>query len=583
MRFFKNSFFITVTIGLAVALEAMTISSLQEFNTINNSFQEASSKYKNYGKDVTLSEIKYSEAATQELMQLVVNNDIETFKTIANKNFIQEIYQKNQYTPIWFNDKGIKQDSLNELCTIIQADITLDENGPVFKRSQELQSLLSTNPKLTLQQQLYYDLQLSSLYKSYVSYHLYGAIEWKGFEQKLATLRRNKMNADWVTNTPKYNIAELMFAYPLSHIIAVTTPNSFGYQQLLSELRRLKKIQKQGGWKKLSNSPQLRYGKSGALVKQLTERLESSGDYRCQHNGATYTYDQCLQKAVKQFQIRHGISASGSINNYTISKLNLPVEWKINKVLLNIDRIKRLPDQPEDRYIMVNIPDFKLYYKENGQEKLSMRVIVGDKEHHTPIFSNAVSYIVLNPYWIIPDTIAKQEVIPEMIKNPNYLAQKGYEVRKDFAFSRPPLDCNSINWSQVLRNKQSNEYKFVQPPGPNNALGKIKFKFPNQFAVYMHDTPTKNLFKKGERAFSHGCIRVADPEGLLATFAPHERSVNYDRAQAILKGKTKTQLNLSERVPVHIVYLTAWINSDGLLHYRNDVYNYDSKQIRSIE
>jgi murein L,D-transpeptidase YcbB/YkuD len=248
---------------------------------------------------------------------------------------------------------------------------------------------------------------------------------------------------------------------------------------------------------------------------------------------------------------------------------------------LNIDRIKSLPDQPENRYIMVNIPDFRLYYKENGQQKLTMRVIVGDKTHHTPIFSNKVSFIVLNPYWLIPDSIVQKEMIPKMLKNPKYLEERGYEVRKDYRFSRPPIDTSKIDWARVLRNGQTKKYKFMQPPGPKNALGKIKFKFPNRFAVYLHDTPTKKLFNKGRRAFSHGCIRIAEPRALLATFAKHERSVNYNSAKRILRGKEKKQLNLSEHVPVHIVYLTAWINTDGLLHYRSDVYNYDSKQHRS--
>ena len=277
----------------------------------------------------------------------------------------------------------------------------------------------------------------------------------------------------------------------------------------------------------------------------------------------------------------YGLHASGSINKYTRGKLNLSVNWKIKKLLLNIDRIKRLPNQPEDRYILVNIPDFRLYYKENGKQKLTMRVIVGDKTHHTPIFSSKVSFIVLNPYWLIPDSIVQKEMIPKMLKNPKYLEERGYEVRKDYRFANAPLDTSKIDWEKVLRNGQTKKYKFMQPPGKKNALGKIKFKFPNRFAVYLHDTPTKKLFNKGRRAFSHGCIRIAEPRALLATFAKHEASVNYNSAKRILRGKEKKQLNLSQHVPVHIVYLTAWINTDGLLHYRPDVYNYDSKQHRS--
>jgi murein L,D-transpeptidase YcbB/YkuD len=263
--------------------------------------------------------------------------------------------------------------------------------------------------------------------------------------------------------------------------------------------------------------------------------------------------------------------------------MNISVDWKIKKLLLNLDRIKRLPDQPEDRYIVVNIPEFRLYYRENGKDKLSMRVIVGDKKHHTPIFSNRISYIVLNPYWIMPDSIVQKEMIPNILKNPNYLADRGYEVRTSYSTKAPTIDTSKIDWEKVLRYGQTKKYKFMQPPGPKNALGKIKFKFPNQFAVYLHDTPTKKLFKKGIRAFSHGCIRISQPNALLSIFASIDPAISYNRSQQILRGKTKTQLNLTQTVPVHIVYLTAWVHSDGLLHYSTDVYNYDSKQKRAIQ
>ena len=231
---------------------------------------------------------------------------------------------------------------------------------------------------------------------------------------------------------------------------------------------------------------------------------------------------------------------------------------------------------------MVNIPDFRLYYRENGRNALTMRVIVGDKTHHTPIFSNKVTYIVLNPYWLIPDSIVKKEMIPGILKNPNFLEERGYEVRKNYRLKRPPIDTSKIDWARVLRTGQTKKYKFMQPPGSRNALGKIKFKFPNQFAVYLHDTPTKKLFNKYPRAFSHGCIRIAEPKALLATFAKHERSVNYNRSKQVLRGKRKKQLNLASPVPVHIIYLTARVKSDGLVHYLPDVYAYDAKQSRSI-
>jgi len=564
---------------LAVAIEAMTVNSAKKLDSINSSFQEVSSNYQNFNNDVTLSEIIYNDKSTKMMMNMLITDEAKTFSHLSHKKFIQNIYEQNRYLPLWFDSYGIKRSKVNELFKAINNDITLNNKGRIKKQFRYLDKKISNTKKRELNHELNLDLELSSLYRTYIGYHISGGIDWWSFQKKLSYLRRHKTAANWATHNPKYNIANLMLNYPLSHVLSVTTPTSFGYSKMIKELKRLKKVQAQGGWQKIPNSSQLRYGRAGSVVKKLKRRLQSEGDYTCQQ--INNKYDSCLKKAVKRFQKRHGIYASGAINKLTRSKLNLSVNWKVKKLLLNIDRVKRLPDQAEDRYILVNIPSFRLYYKENGKQKLTMRVIVGDKTHHTPIFSNKVSFIVLNPYWLIPDSIVQKEMIPKMLKNPNYLKERGYEVRKNYAFSRPPMDTSKINWAKVLRNGQTKKYKFMQPPGPKNALGKIKFKFPNRFAVYLHDTPTKKLFKKGRRAFSHGCIRIAKPSALLATFAPHERSVNYNKSLRILKGKKKTQLNLSQHVPVHIVYLTAWINTDGLLHYRSDIYGYDSKQHRS--
>jgi len=573
-------FIIVLTIALAVTIEAVTLDSVQEFKKINDSFQKVSQKHASYGKDVSLKEIIYNEDNTRELENQLLYTPNESLKKITHKNFLQDIYQRVNYVPLWFNYQGIKKEKLFNLFSTIKSDPTLEPNGKVNKQRKALEKAINTTKTRTLKHELSLELRLTDLARTYLGYHLYGALNWRAFQNKLSSLRRHKIAANWVTTKRKYDIAHLMLNFSFPRLVEMTTPKSFGYPKMIKALKRLRKAQKQGGWKKIPNSSQLRYGRSGNLVKRLTLHLQSEGDYHCVHKGKKYIYDKCVQQAVKRFQKRHGLYASGKINKYTIRKLNLSVNWKIKKVVLNLERIQKLPEQAEDRYVMVNIPDFRLYYKDNGREKLTMRVVVGDKKHHTPVFSNKISYIVLNPYWLIPDSIVQKEIIPKMIKNPKYLIERGYEVRKNYALSRPPLDSLKIDWAKILRYKQTKKYKFVQPPGKKNALGKIKFKFPNQFAVYLHDTPAKKYFKKGVRAFSHGCIRISQPNAFLKTFAPHEYSVNYRRAQRVLKGKKKTQLNLSQHVPVHIVYLTAWIKSDGLLHYRNDIYGYDSKQHR---
>jgi len=576
----KSVLIIIFITALAVIVEAVTLSSVDKLGQINSTFQQQSKNYKNYEKDITLSEIIYDEKTTKGLMKLIISNEEQTFRTIRNKKFIQDVYQRKTYRPIWFNNQGLIKEALYDLFDHIENDNTLEDNGPLKRRYRKLKQKISQIQTRVIDKELFLDLELTSLYRTYMGHHLYGAINWWGFQKKLKNMRRRHLAANWVVNTPKYDIADMLLRYKISDIVARTTPTSFNYTSLSNELSRLRAIQRQGGWRKISASRQLRYGKSGNQVKRLINRLKSEGDYTCQAN--TNKFGPCLKKAIKQFQKRHGLGQTGTVNTSTRKKLNLSVNWKIKKILLNLDRIKRLPDQAENRYIMVNIPDFRLYYRENGRDALTMRVIVGDKTHHSPIFSNKISFIVLNPYWLIPDSIVKKEMIPGILRDPNYLTQRGYEVRKNYKFSRPPINTSKIDWARVLRTGQTKKYKFMQPPGTRNALGKIKFKFPNQFAVYLHDTPNKKLFKKYPRAFSHGCIRIAEPKALLATFAKHERSVNYNRSKQILRGKVKTQLNLASPVPVHIIYLTARVKSDGLVHYLPDVYGYDAKQSRSL-
>jgi len=576
----KTVLIILFIIALAVVVEAVTLSSVDQVQQLHTSFHEQSKNYKNYDKEITLSEIIYDEKTTKGLMKLIISDEEKTFRTIKHKKFIQDIYQRKMYRPIWFNKQGVIKEAVNDLFNHIKKDDTLEDNGPLKRRYRKLKQKMAQVKTGAIDKELLLDLELTSLYRSYMGHHLYGAINWRRFQQRLRNLRRAGIAANWVTKTPKYDIADMLLQYKISDIVARTTPTSFNYGRLYRELSRLRKVQRQGGWRKIPASSQLRYGKSGSQVKRLINRLKSEGDYTCQAN--TNKFGPCLKKAIKRFQKRHGLGQTGTINSITRNKLNLSVNWKIKKILLNLDRIKRLPDQAENRYIIVNIPDFRLYYKEHGRNALTMRVIVGDKEHHTPIFSNKVSFIVLNPYWLIPDNIVKKEFIPRILKNPNYLKERGYEVRKNYKLNRPPIDTSKINWARVLRSGQTRKYKFMQPPGPKNALGKIKFKFPNQFAVYLHDTPNRKMFRKYPRAFSHGCIRIAEPKALLATFAKHERSVNYNRAKQILRGKKKTQLNLASPVPVHIIYLTARAKDDGLVHYLPDVYGYDAKQSRSL-
>jgi murein L,D-transpeptidase YcbB/YkuD len=231
---------------------------------------------------------------------------------------------------------------------------------------------------------------------------------------------------------------------------------------------------------------------------------------------------------------------------------------------------------------MINIPDFMLYFEEDGQLIQTFRTIVGTPKNPTPIFSNSVKTIVLNPQWNVPKSIIQKEYIPQILRNPNILRKDKIEVYSGWGNDAVKVNPASVNWA-AYRYSKSVPYRLAQTSGTHNALGKLKFLFPNKFSVYMHDTPTKPLFLKDRRAFRHGCIRLQKPRELLETFASFEKNVDLEKAKKILEGTKKVYLPLDEHVPIDVIYLTAWVDYDGMLQFRDDVYGYDEMQLKSFK
>ena len=522
-----------------------------------------------------------------------------SIKNIGNKKSLRKIYLKNHFTPLWITPKGLNREKIQKLSETISNDLTLSREGLIYQHNQTLTSAVDNN--LSQKELFELELKLTSHYYNFLQYRLYGAIQWNVFSKKLKGLKRYKINAHWLRYRPNLNLINLIGHPNIDTTLEEIKPKNFGYDALLQALEKLTDIKKEGGWKQLPYFKRLKIGSSGDIVKQLRERLINSGDYRVcpevkkkpQENNESNTtdtlridkeavFDTCLDGAVKRFQKRHGLVVDGIVGGGTRKALNMTVDEKIKKVLLNIDRIKWLPRTEDKRYLIVNIPEFMLHYVEYGRVTKELAVIVGDTRHPTPIFSEKISYIVLNPYWKVPEGIVKREIIPAMIKNPNYLRRQGIEAHTTWSERSPVVNVSGLFWEDYLYEGSVFPYRLMQPPGPRNALGKIKFKFPNRFAVYLHDTPTRYLFKKTKRAFSHGCVRLSHPESLLETIATFNKDINMTRAKIQLKGKRKKQLNITNKLPINLIYLTAGMNEGGELLFRNDIYRYDEYQKRSI-
>ncbi|NPA50845.1 MAG: L,D-transpeptidase family protein, partial [Epsilonproteobacteria bacterium] len=241
-----------------------------------------------------------------------------------------------------------------------------------------------------------------------------------------------------------------------------------------------------------------------------------------------------------------------------------------------------------DTYVLINVPEYKFRLFENGTKVMEFKVIVGKYKWQTPIFSSTMKYIVINPTWNVPDNIARKEIIPHLVKDPvGYLKRHNMVVRRDYNIDSPPVDPRSVNWKKYLSKEWENKelpYKLIERASTRNALGQVKFMFPNRFSVYMHDTNKKYLFNNAQRSFSHGCIRLEKPFDLLRhistnyTATPIENPKEY---LALLRRKKKrdtTYINLVRTIPVHIVYLTAYVDEDGVVRFFNDIYRYDAIQ-----
>jgi murein L,D-transpeptidase YcbB/YkuD len=314
-------------------------------------------------------------------------------------------------------------------------------------------------------------------------------------------------------------------------------------------------IDKKGGWDSINlKNKAYRVGDSAEVILALKKRLSITGDYAGETTSLKFT--EQLKLGLLHAQERLGLNADGVLGKSAANELNVSVKDRIEQMLINMERLKWMPNESSGVRLVANIPEFTLHVFNGNQQDFSMKIVVGKAGHNTVIFTDSLSYIVFNPYWNIPQSIVRNEILPAMRRNGNYLRRNNMEL------------TGTSNGLPVIRQK----------PGPKNSLGRVKFIFPNNYNIYFHDTPAKTLFDLQDRAFSHGCIRLGEPEKLAdyllkdnpdwPTSKIHDMMVN---------GGKNTWVKLKEKIPVYLVYFTAWVTKDGALNFRDDIYGHDAK------
>jgi murein L,D-transpeptidase YcbB/YkuD len=480
------------------------------------------------------------------------------------------------------------------------------------------------------------DIMLTSTYHEYMRYLSKGLIDWDKFQEELVELNEEKeIIANWKKYNVRKNIRKLLYKAVKENDIKLAI-NKVNYtfpkaQELSNLIKEYENIAQNGGYTKVPKvKKNLRKGNYYTQIKELRQRLFQSKDLeysacleepiietknlisnnlfkketqvtttRIDSETATVEinkvteakpakdclelYDENIFHAVKSFQKNHGLIQDGIVGKNTIIRLNIPIDKKIRKMRINLERMRWMPRTLGKKYLIVNIPDYKLKMYKDGEVTLDMPVVVGKYKNPTPIFSHKMSAIVLNPYWKIPQRIVKREIVPKLVEDPNYLVSKEIKVFENWNHESMEYDTSSVDWSMYLDNDLIGTsvlapMRFIQIPSNKNPLGRMKFMFPNRYSVYLHDTPFKKLFNRNKRAFSHGCIRLSRPHDLLKTIALDDKQVDYDEAKEILEDIKKTDLNLTKTIPVHIIYLTSWIDEDGKAQFRDDIYKYDKIQ-----
>lgn len=320
-------------------------------------------------------------------------------------------------------------------------------------------------------------------------------------------------------------------------------------------------------------------GDQSAEIPKIRQRLHTFGDLSSEDLNNNL-FDETLRTAVSNFQIRHGLEPDGILGKQTVRELNTPIWQRIHQLELNLSRAQSLPDISTGKHILVNIPAYKLYLYDDHQVTYKSNVVVGKKKHKTPVVSSELTKIVLSPYWNVPRSITRNEIIPKIQQDPHYLARNNMRLISTNTSYGNYVDPYSIDWTNL--DLYDLNFRVRQEPGNKNSLGKIKFIFPNRHSVYLHDTPSRGLFALPKRAFSHGCIRLEDPFGLAETLLSNSTGWSkYDLLDISKQSKSKT-LALEEPVPIHLTYMTAWADEQGIVHFRPDIYNRDTNTLASL-
>lgn len=510
-------------------------------------------------------------------------------ETLRATIMLVRFYETRAYQPAWSHDQGPFAYS-EDLINAIQSEAEREGLQPNDFRLAKLKKLLQEVKRQSLlDPRALTDLDLL-LTDAFLTYAV---------RLSIGKVNLDSLDEQWFQKRQRPDLASvLQQAIQTQRIRAALenlAPPHSSYVKLRMALERYRVIAAQGGWPRIPTGYDLRPGDHDERVPRLRARLLVTGELpsapateisstnhrkseqaRKDAADKSAEYDGALVQAVKRFQQRHGLAPDGVIGGGTLAALNVPVETRIQQIVVNLNRWRSLPLDLGPLHIDVNIPNFTLDVIERDRSALAMKVVVGKmiEKRTTPTFSANMTHVVLNPYWYVPKSIAEEELFPLSRKNPGYFSKHKFVVRRVAIGERQVADPNAMDGAAT--SAKVYQYFLRQEPGPKNALGRVKFMFPNGHGVYLHDTPSKDLFNRTVRTFSHGCIRVEKPVELAAHLLRESPKWTRDAILAAIERQKQQIVWLSSPVPVYIQYWTAWVDDEGAVQFRNDIYGYDN-------
>ena len=515
-----------------------------------------------------------------KLDEVRVNNYSGLTDSLFNSPEVALFYKNRDNKLAWL-EKGRINRNINDLVKRLDGSYKDGLSGefynlPKIKSGIEAIKRSESNDENWISQLVQLDVLLSNAYMNFAS------------DLSSGRLNLHNLGEEWIVY-PKPNqpdiaeyLEESIKTRNISKSLERLKPQNEQYYLLANAYNSLLKVKSEGGWPLPGYLSRLQENDEAAGVIALKKYLLATGDLDVKNTNYlnSTVFDEDLTQAVKQFQQRHGLKPDGIVGNKTIAEMNHPVDYRLNQVKLNLDRIRWFPDDFGRKYIIINIPDYRLGYYDNGKLMETMNVVVGKTEHFTPVLKDSIIDVVFNPQWNVPASIATKEMLPKIQNDTNWLAKNDYMLLEGSYTSTDDVAPGMVKWEKITENNFP--YRIVQKPGGKNALGRVKFVMTNNQSIYLHDTPSEELFSQVQRDFSHGCIRLQKPVELAQILL--EEQLPVDTIQSYLAQKETKVVVLQNPVMVNVLYQTAWVDEQtGQIQFREDVYGFDEISLAAFE